>query len=1420
MKKITLILFLLLFGALVPKTASSQNLLYKGIFVTQFENIKSHPATADILLRYCRDSGFTSITISCASISLTTNSDSTAVIRNFIKKARTQYGIKYVAAACYDFPKLRDKAHYYNTTLVTDTLEKFNRYYFEFEYFTNNIYKAASGGVAAGTGCTGYLAPNGFTCDSVGAWNYYTKTMKSVDSLAHVDGMRSQTYIGGTSKTDAKNLWVANNCDEIFVEMYKGVVTDLYPNAVPRFYDYGMASHTVNVVALFPSILKSDPSLRPWLMSPPPTGRHSINSALPIFMNSFNNETASWKPKIKVVGSYWFKYDGNPKDSTITSLYKQPTGVTSIPASNTATLSWAAVTGATGYKVYYTTAVDYNWTVVTTTTNSLLIDALNPSTAYHFQVSTQTLTGSSICTAIYPFTTLAGGTTTCAVPGGLSSASVTNNSATLNWTAVSGAVSYAIQYRVVGTSTWTAATSTTNSKNISSLTASSNYEFQVQTICSSNSSAFSSSSTFATSAPACSVPSGLSSASVTNNSATLDWTAVSGAVSYAIQYRVVGTSTWTAATSTSNSKSISSLTASSNYEFQVQTVCSSNSSAFSSSSTFATSAPACSVPSGLSSASVTNNSATLDWTAVSGAVSYAIQYRVVGTSTWTAATSTTNSKSISSLTASSNYEFQVQTVCTSNSSAFSSSSTFATSAPACSVPSGLSSSSVTNNSATLDWTAVSGAVSYAIQYRVVGTGIWTAATSTTNSKSISSLTASSNYEFQVQTVCASNSSISSASANFSTLAPPCAEPVGLSSASITDNSATLNWTAVLGAANYSIQYRIVGTSSWTSKNSSINSKNIIGLSASSNYEFQIQTICAANSSAFSSASTFVTNAPPCVIPSGLLVVSVTASSATLSWGAVSGASIYNIFYRLGGTTTWTSGASNSTSLSISGLTPSSNYEFQVQTDCGAGNISSFSTIASFSTSNPSCNAPVNLTSSSILQTTATVQWDAVSGATSYLLQYRANGTSIWTSISSSSNTEQLTNLLPSSSYEFQVQSICSASNSSSFSSTANFTTLEPPCAFALNLTATFIGATSATLSWEAISGANSYTIHYRVVGSSAWTAVISATTSATIIGLSSSTTYEFQVQTVCSATSSSSYSASYSFVTAAASACPAPDGLFVSAIKASSAKLNWNLMDNAVSYKIQHRAVGDVIWTNNTTSSTSKTVNSLWPGITYEYHVQTVCAANALSAYSSVLTFKLLSATNSSRQSSLVTAKAIRTETGNSIQWSTSFEKDVSFYSIERSEDGVEFEPLFNIASAGNSQFQQDYEFTDAETRMLQTEGSVFYRITETDKNGSVSYLRVIEMGEKKEFEDEFKVYPNPNNGDNINLTIKLQKNEEMLVVLMDIMGKLVYSKVIVTDDNGVAATAFNPSKELAAGIYEVIGYSSTRTMSNKLIVR
>lgn len=90
--------------------------------------------------------------------------------------------------------------------------------------------------------------------------------------------------------------------------------------------------------------------------------------------------------------------------------------------------------------------------------------------------------------------------------------------------------------------------------------------------------------------PTCDTPTGLTASNITDNSAELSWTAVTGAQSYDVRYRPQGASAWTMQNTANTTITINGLMAEMPYEWQVATVCSASSSPFSASSTFTTAA--------------------------------------------------------------------------------------------------------------------------------------------------------------------------------------------------------------------------------------------------------------------------------------------------------------------------------------------------------------------------------------------------------------------------------------------------------------------------------------------------------------------------------------------------------------------------------------------------------------------------------------------------------------------------------------------------------------------------------------------------------------------------------------------------------------------------------------------------------------
>lgn len=96
--------------------------------------------------------------------------------------------------------------------------------------------------------------------------------------------------------------------------------------------------------------------------------------------------------------------------------------------------------------------------------------------------------------------------------------------------------------------------------------------------------------------------------------------------------------------------------------------------------------------------------------------------------------------------------------------------------------------------------------------------------------------------------------------------------------------------------------------------------------------------------------------------------------------------------------------------------------------------------ASCGSTTPSCNAPNGLIVSNITSSSARLNWSSVSGASNYDVRYRENGTSNWTNVSNLSGLNRtLTSLSSNTTYNWQIRTSCSSSNSS-YASGANFTT--------------------------------------------------------------------------------------------------------------------------------------------------------------------------------------------------------------------------------------------------------------------------------------------------------------------------------------------------------------------------------------------
>ena len=109
-------------------------------------------------------------------------------------------------------------------------------------------------------------------------------------------------------------------------------------------------------------------------------------------------------------------------------------------------------------------------------------------------------------------------------------------------------------------------------------------------------------------------------------------------------------------------------------------------------------------------------------------------------------------------------------------------------------------------------------------------------------------------------------------------------------------------------------------------------------------------------------------------------------------------------------------------------------------------VSTATCLAASCSTGGSCGTPASLSATSIAQTTATLNWGAVSSATSYNLQWKTSASSTWNTVSGLTTTSyNLSGLTATTAYNFQVQANCNGTLGA-YSSAATFTTTGAACA--------------------------------------------------------------------------------------------------------------------------------------------------------------------------------------------------------------------------------------------------------------------------------------------------------------------------------------------------------------------------------------
>ena len=290
-------------------------------------------------------------------------------------------------------------------------------------------------------------------------------------------------------------------------------------------------------------------------------------------------------------------------------------------------------------------------------------------------------------------------------------------------------------------------------------------------------------------------------------------------------------------------------------------------------------------------------------------------------------------------------------------------------------------------------------------------------------------------------------------------------PSALSATAVSGAEIDLTWTAStdnIGVSGYRIE-RCSGTGCTTfaqiGTTAMATAFQDSGLTASTAYSYRVRaTDAAGNLSNYSNIASATTSAStdttPPTAPSNLVATASSSSQIGLTWTASTdnvGVTGYRIERCSGAscTTFAQAGTSTAANFADSGLTASTSYSYRVRATDAAGNLSSYSNIASATTSASTDTtpptAPSNLvataSSSSQIGLTWTASTDNV-GVTGYQVQ-RCTGSGCTTFVQVGTTTATNfadSGLTASTSYSYRVSATDAANNVSNFSNTASATT--------------------------------------------------------------------------------------------------------------------------------------------------------------------------------------------------------------------------------------------------------------------------------------------------------------------------------------------------------------------------------------------
>lgn len=355
----------------------------------------------------------------------------------------------------------------------------------------------------------------------------------------------------------------------------------------------------------------------------------------------------------------------------------------------------------------------------------------------------------------------------------------------------------------------------------------------------------------------------------------------------------------------------------------------------------------------------------------------------------------------------------------------------------------------------------------------------------------------------------------------------------------------------------------------------------------------------------------------CMPAGNVRVGHINLDEATLYWDGE--ADEWLVYGRKAGTTVREYRKTTGNEWPLTGLESKTIYEAGVTKVCSEGDTAKVMEVR-FTTLSPEPCPAVTDVAITPDKTTAHAVWTG--DAASYNFRFRREGTDQWMTRKTKEAGISLIGLSVETTYEYAVQSVCSAApgDTSMWTETSVFTTLPLTCFAPSDFVVSKFTHVSATFTWENV--ADKYQIGFRK-GEDAWDLLlVENATTATIDRLKPLTSYTARIRSICLAGDTSEWSSALSFRTTAIPECVAPFNLRVSGVTEQSALLEWDTDESNLTWDLRYREGLVTSWnTESGLVEKSYVLTSLKENTVYLWSVKACCEENRSSSWASQSTF-------------------------------------------------------------------------------------------------------------------------------------------------------------------------------------------------------